>query len=275
MVMAFSPYSKFPVILAISCALSPQPVMAAASHWEETDGGRLRIVTEPWQAGMTTLRGALQIELEPGWKTYWREPGSAGIPPQVAVAGEAAQVAIHFPVPNWVDDDYGSWAGYKHPVTLPLTFTLAKDNSSRDISADVFLGICKEICIPVAAHFEVPLTVSTGSSLQTMQVDAAFAALPGGNSEALSIGVPSWTEEGKLEVSLAHRGGAGEAQLFLSAGAEHQFRKPVAVSEDGTTTVFRADPLFDPGKDSDVEMIVAARRGDDTAETTLRMPAPF
>ena len=24
---------------------------------------------------------ALQVELEPGWKTYWRSPGDAGIPP--------------------------------------------------------------------------------------------------------------------------------------------------------------------------------------------------
>lgn len=272
MVMTFSPHSKSPVIIAIVCALSPHPVMAAASHWEETDGGRLRIVTEPWQTGMTTLRGALQIELQPGWKTYWREPGSAGIPPQVTVAGDATQVAIHFPVPNWVDDDYGSWAGYKHPVTLPLTFTLAKDGSSHDIAADVFLGICKDICVPVGAHFDMPLSVSAGSSLQTMQVDAAFAALPGGNSDALSISAPSWTADGKLEVSLAHIGGDGDAQLFLSAGAEHQFRKPVAVSDDGTTTVFRADPLFEPGESGDIDLVVAARRGDDTAEITVRMP---
>lgn len=275
MVMAFIPYSKFPVIIAIACTLSPQPVMAAASRWEETDGGRLRIVTEPWQTGMATLRGALQIELEPGWKTYWREPGSAGIPPQVSVAGDAAQVAIHFPVPNWVDDDYGSWAGYKYPVTLPLTFTLSGNGSPHDIAADVFLGICKDICIPVSAHFEVPLTASAGSSLQTMQVDAAFAALPGGNSAALSIGTPSWTDDGRLQISLVHTGGDGKAELFLSAGAEHQFRKPVAVSDDGTTTVFRADPLFEPGKSGDVELIVAARHGDDTAETAMPMPAPF
>lgn len=269
------PYSKSPAIISILVVLAAQPAIAGSSQWEETDGARLRIVTETWQPGMESLRGALQVDLEPGWKTYWREPGSAGIPPQInAATGTTNEIAIHFPVPEWVDDAYGSWAGYKHPVTLPLTFAVSGESAPK-IAADVFLGICKDVCVPVTAHLEIAPASASGASLQTILVDAAFSDLPGGNSEALSIGEPSWSADGMLEISVAHAGGADATELFLSAGVEHAFAKPVAISSDDAATVFHAKPLFDPAQaDDSPEITITAKHGIDSAEVVSKLPAP-
>lgn len=268
-------HSKSPAIIALLCALSAHPALAGTSRWEEADGARLRIVTEEWRPGMKTLRGALQVELEPGWKTYWREPGSAGIPPQVTrTDAESGSVIIHFPVPEWVDDEYGSWAGYKHPVALPLTFSVSPDQPPH-IAADIFLGVCRDICVPVAASLDIPPGVSSGAALQTILVDAAFAELPGANSDALSIGDPAWTPDGMLEIRVGHADGDGDAGLFLSAGVEHPFAKPAPVSVGGGTTVFHAKPLFDALKMTEsADVVITAKHGSDATEVETRLPVP-
>jgi DsbC/DsbD-like thiol-disulfide interchange protein len=263
---------KLPFIVALLCALWSQHALAGASKWDETTGARLRVVTEDPQPGAETLRGVLQIDLEPGWKTYWREPGASGIPPSVEAVSGATEAAVHFPVPHWVDQSYGSWAGYTEPVSLPITFTL--EDGATSVAVNVFLGICHDVCVPVTGQFEVPLEHSSGSMLQSIQVDAAFANLPGGNTQALSVSKPRWTEDGLLEIRVAHDGGPDDTQLFVSGGEKHGFKKPVAAAEDQSGTVFRVEPLFDPAEAGSFELIVAVRNGNDSAEITAGIVAP-
>ena len=64
------------------------PALASTSDWTETPGGRVRVIIEdnsPNNATSNERRGALQVELQPGWKTYWRNPGDAGVPPQINI----------------------------------------------------------------------------------------------------------------------------------------------------------------------------------------------
>lgn len=267
---------KWPAIFSLICAFVPQQAFAAASQWELTDGARLRVIAEPAQPGQTELRGMLQIDLEAGWKTYWRDPGSAGIPPQVSVANDAVTgVTIHFPAPEWNDDPYGSWAGYTHPVALPLTFTLSGDTAPASLEADVFLGICRDVCVPVSAQFQIALDENRSNAMQVLLLDAAFAALPGGNSDRLSVETAQWSADGALTVTLRHAGsGPQEPQLFISAGANNPFRKPMRVTGDATTTVFRVEPAFDPAEAGKLDLVVTARNGIDAVETALTVRAP-
>ncbi len=55
--------------------------IASSSDWFETEGARIRLVTTGKPAADGKLKGMLDIELKPGWKTYWRDPGDAGVPP--------------------------------------------------------------------------------------------------------------------------------------------------------------------------------------------------
>src|SRR3546814_19049068 len=61
---------------------------AETTPWATNEGGRMRLVALPPDAD-GTVRGALQIEPKPGWITYWREPGDAGIPPHVTLSKPA------------------------------------------------------------------------------------------------------------------------------------------------------------------------------------------
>jgi len=266
---------KWPMIFTLLCGFVPQQALAAASQWQETDGARLRMVAEPAEPGETAWRGLLQIELEPGWKTYWREPGAAGIPPQISVGSdEVADVTVHYPAPEWHDDPYGSWAGYAHPVSLPLTFTMSGDARPAAVTADVFLGICRDVCVPVSMHFDVPVDEIKPNAIQTLLLDAAFSALPAKQSERLGIKEAAWTPDGMLEIRLHHAASDANPQLFVSAGTDRPFKKPELVSDDGETALFRVEPVFDPAKAGDLTLIVTARDGIDAVEKSLTVSAP-
>ncbi|MEM5473701.1 protein-disulfide reductase DsbD domain-containing protein [Hoeflea sp. AS60] len=164
----------------IALALSLGPAWSLDSGWAEAEGGRMRLVIDPVTRDNGTLAGFLDIDLEPGWKTYWRDPGSAGIPPMLDFSqsqGIAFEV-MHFPPPVRVDDGYAIWAGYTAPVQLPLIFKLTASGEAH-IRAQAFIGICEKICVPFQAEFiiEVPADMAADPSV-SQAVDAAFARLP-------------------------------------------------------------------------------------------------
>ncbi|MGY6708675.1 MAG: protein-disulfide reductase DsbD domain-containing protein [Rhizobiaceae bacterium] len=141
----------------VAALLVSSPAWAGkASAWVHTDGGSIRIVTEAAGGDDGVLRGALQIMLKPGWKTYWADPGDSGIPPSVQVTGTShvGDPEIGFPPPRLIDDGYSEFAGYDRPVTLALSFPVGGDMPAG-FGADIFLGICETICIPVQASLAV------------------------------------------------------------------------------------------------------------------------
>ncbi|MGO4839085.1 protein-disulfide reductase DsbD domain-containing protein, partial [Rhizobiaceae sp. 2RAB30] len=153
------------LILTLAIGVLPAHALASSSSWLETQGGRVRLVTAGAPDAQGVLAGALEIDLLPGWKTYWRDPGEAGVPPVLDVSGSknVASAELSFPAPQRFDDGYSKWAGYKHSIALPVKFTL-KGPGAGGIDANIFLGICETICIPVQGRLQVDPTDDPGDA---------------------------------------------------------------------------------------------------------------
>lgn len=113
-----------------------------------------------WQAGIL-------VELDPGWKTYWRMPGDAGIPPQFDWQGSAntRTVAVSYPVPVRFQDAGGETIGYHDKVVFPLSVTPASPDQMVGLKLKMFFAVCESVCIPATAELEVVLGVSNSNSL--------------------------------------------------------------------------------------------------------------
>jgi DsbC/DsbD-like thiol-disulfide interchange protein len=181
--------------LAIS-ALATPAAHAAASDWALSDGGRMRLVALPNQQG--GYDAALQIEPAPGWKTYWRHPGDAGLPPLIDLAGSENLTleATHYPAPEIGHDEGGLFYGYHRPVAIVLT--LASTDAPAALKALVMIGLCKEICLPFQASFELPLSPDARPDAdEFMALALARSALPEKPSDDFSVTDSRLSEDGK------------------------------------------------------------------------------
>lgn len=228
--------SRFILTLGL-LSLCPPPAAASASAWTETPGGRVRVIVEDGEAAKGEVRGALQIELAPGWKTYWRNPGDAGVPPQITVeSGGDARLA--YPAPMRFGEGEEGGIGYKAPVSLPITFRV--EPGGARLKGHVFLGVCQNICIPVQAEFDLPLQDGGGPSApQALAartiVETAFDRLPAPASAGFGVnGVTR--ESGRAVFDLALPDPTAPAEFFVASDAIG-LSEPVAGEKPGRFAV--------------------------------------
>jgi len=175
----------------LALATATTSATASSSEWHDSEGGKVRLVTTGKPDAQGKLQGALEIALKPGWKTYWRDPGDSGVPPQIGVerSSNVAKAVLAYPAPQRHDDGYSKWAGYDYPVTLPVSFTVPSPGEPVKIEADVLLGICETICIPVQAKFTIDPATGSDNQADATVVKAALSALPAAAQADFNINV--------------------------------------------------------------------------------------
>jgi DsbC/DsbD-like thiol-disulfide interchange protein len=246
---------------------------AAQSQWVQSQGGEVRIVADrPEPDG--TIPAILDIRLKPGWKTYWVEPGASGIPPQITVDPKdgISFSGLRFPAPKAFHDGIASYTGYDRSVAFPLSLRREK-TGSLTLKASVFLGICKDICIPVQADLHLSLPEGLAQNpLDRARIDDAVAALPMPPSDTFKVTAASFdATENRLHLSLVTPAAAMPAELFLSGPPGYSFGKPENVTaENGKVTAeiaVRVPAKGDALKSGSV--LLVARAGEQSIETPL------
>lgn len=218
-------YTKKLASMLAFCLLLPITEAAAdMSDWAENEGGRMRIIALPPDTD-GTVRGALQIEPKTGWMTYWKEPGQAGIPPQVTFEPSSGVrlTEMRFPVPKVFDEDGVRDVGYDHAVTLPFTLKTDKGKLPQQLAASAFVGLCRNICIPFQAEFRLPISVDDASlAEETRLLKEASQALPEAPSTDFTVADHKLTEDRKLlKLSLKLPAGETAAKIYVVGPQGH------------------------------------------------------
>jgi DsbC/DsbD-like thiol-disulfide interchange protein len=130
-----------------------------------------------WQTATGTHMTALHLRLAPDWKTYWRAPGDAGIPPQFNWAGSenVASVRFFWPAPDVFRTNGMQTVGYHDELVLPFEVTAVDPSRPVRLRASVDLGVCKDICVPATLTLD-SLLAAPGRADAT--ITAALDAQP-------------------------------------------------------------------------------------------------
>ncbi|WP_259974531.1 protein-disulfide reductase DsbD domain-containing protein [Leisingera aquaemixtae] len=170
---------------AAACAASLLALAAGSPALSgAAEGGIVEI--EVLDGGMTprgTYMGALRVKLQPGWKTYWRAPGDAGIPPSFSWRGarNVGALSITWPAPEvFLTSGYRT-IGYHDQLVLPVEITPETPGKPVRLKGRMQLGVCKDVCVPAELKFDHQLDASAG---RNPAIAAALASRPWSAKEA-------------------------------------------------------------------------------------------
>ncbi len=160
--------------LALALLSLTGPALAGGGMPKEVVRGD---VLPGWTTSDGTRMAAIRLTLAPGWKTYWRAPGDAGIPPTFdwTKSDNLGAIRYHWPSPD-VFDAYGlRTIGYKDSLVLPVEIRPKRPGQPVRLRGEMQLGVCETICIPARVRFDAPLT---GQGQSDPAIHAALADTP-------------------------------------------------------------------------------------------------
>jgi DsbC/DsbD-like thiol-disulfide interchange protein len=139
---------------AATLALIAAPALATTQ--EDVLQGQLR---PGWKMENGGHMAAVELMLAPGWKTYWRSPGDAGIPPSFDWSGSenVKSVRLHWPAPAVFHTNGMQTIGYHDRLVLPVEITPENPSEPIRLRVRMELGVCDEICLPAALDLATDL----------------------------------------------------------------------------------------------------------------------
>jgi len=143
----------------------------------------------------------LLLRMAPGWHTYWKFSGDAGLPtelkwklPQGWKIGE-----IQWSIPlKTIDPGDIETYGYENEVLLMQEITPPSkiDESSVKLSAEANWLVCEKICIPGGETLQLELPISTTSQPANTELFARYRRLLPQNWPGANAATAEWSRAG-------------------------------------------------------------------------------
>lgn len=150
-----------------------------ASEWVTNRHAATRLVSAQAAVGPDDTRILLgfQVDLQPGWKTYWRSPGEAGEPPRWHwdKATNVADATVAWPLPRRSSLFGVESMVYEHQVVMPITLRLRHPGQAVAVDLMVDYFVCENICVPLQGRYRLDIP-ARGVAPQPTREAALIAA---------------------------------------------------------------------------------------------------
>lgn len=188
-----------------------------------------------WRGENGMHYAGLRITLRPGWKTYWRAPGDAGIPPLFDWSGSLNMEGadVHYPRPSLFDQAGITTIGYADEVIFPFLVKAASPDEPITLTARVELGVCEDICVPVTLAVSGILPAKGGADAD---LTAAMQSRP-------ATGLPVSCDVAAISdgVTFAATSQGNPDHVVIEAGSPGIWVSEATVSREGGTYTASAD----------------------------------
>ncbi|MEP4036893.1 protein-disulfide reductase DsbD domain-containing protein [Pseudophaeobacter sp.] len=193
-----------------------------------------------------TYTGALRLTLQEGWKTYWRAPGEAGIPPRFTWRGSrnVGEMSMTWPAPEVFSTSGYQTIGYHDQLVLPIRITPEKPGRPVRLKGRMELGICKDVCVPSELSFDHQLD---SDAARNPTIAAALASRPysareaGVSASTCRLRPTKYGIEVEARITMPSAGGTEVA--VIESGSPHVFAGATTTSRSGRTLVAKSELL--------------------------------
>ena len=218
----------------------------------------------------------LLLRMAPGWHTYWKFSGDAGLPTELKwklppgwKVGE-----IQWPIPlKTIDPGDIETYGYENEILLMQEITPPSklDDSSAKLSTEANWLVCEKICIPGGATLQLDLPVASTSQPANTDVFARYRRLLPQNWPGPNVTRADWSRAGsdlRLKITSETLAKYAAVDFFPLPEQDAIVGHPALQSRNNSEILFRI-PLESAPKDllSMAGLVVFARQpnGDDRA----------
>jgi DsbC/DsbD-like thiol-disulfide interchange protein len=222
-------------IVTVSLLCAPASFWASAvcaqdaSAWDKETHAEARLI-----AGSTVktssadfVRAGVEIRLDPGWKTYWRQPGDSGVPPAFDFGGSEniGAIQVMWPAPErFPDGAGGNSIGYVGRTVLPLRISPKDATKPSTVHLKLSYAICGNLCVPAEANLELALN---GDGAEEAAIEKADLRVP-------------------RQVAFGATGDFSIRSVRREPGGEHdRVTVEVAAPKDATVELFVEGPTSD------------------------------
>ena len=201
-------------------------------------------LTGHYEAERNLLPALLHVELDEGWKTYWRSPGEGGIPPTFdwSESSNINDIEWRWPVPSRYSIQGIDTVGYQGSLTFPLMIQLSPDARQARISGTLTMSSCTTVCVLT----DYPIDLQVNLDTLTVDSDRAFAfnqAMGKVPREYDNNNVKQaiWSDANqRVQLTIERDSGWQEPQLFIHSNnealADAEFSSPNIQVEGNTLT---------------------------------------
>lgn len=190
----------------------------------------LRLIASGAPDSEGKIWGAIEIDMPPTTKTYWRVPGETGIP---LIADWTASIGIEDVQIYWPMPERDAQSAYVDHVyhghlVLPVELTLSA-HGPHIWNGDIRLGICDEMCVPASASVSLPLEVDNPHSAVALRIRQARAEVPLEiSAEDLFLETPRYdTDTGQLSFKFGREGIVPQSLIVATDDLRTLFSAPV------------------------------------------------
>ena len=214
-------------------------LQAAQGPWLESKYAKVRLISGAQATGsLTEIPAALEFQLKPEWKVYWRSPGDAGLPPELTSDNPKHEIIRFWPLPERFSLFGIDTFGYSGRVLLPIS--IKRDDTKIDLKADfTFTGelnalVCSDLCVPISGPLSLflPNEMAPPSAF-AQEIAYAKAHVPtfvtGPDIELKSIGL--MPEDRKILIELSVPDQTLKDVFIETKLAGYSFSKPVIIDK--------------------------------------------
>jgi len=211
-----------------------------------------------WRLESGAHMAAIRITLAPGWKTYWRVGGEAGIAPHLdwSDSENVRQVTLHWPRPEIFLADGLQIIGYRNEVILPVELETLRPGQTITSDLALEIGVCRDVCVPVRTTISTELPPEAEEDKFLIELALSERAISGTSAGLKSVHCrTSPIENGyrlRAELALPPQAGGPEIVVFESA-ANEVWIAPSKSSRDGNWLVAETEMLSYSGEPFDVD----------------------
>ncbi|GAM98487.1 cytochrome c-type biogenesis protein DsbD [alpha proteobacterium U9-1i] len=234
-------FAALTVVFALSVPAIAQPVR---TDNVEVEFHSARAAIAPGETFTIVLRQNIREH----WHTYWRNPGDSGEPTEITWSLPPGWSAgdIQWPAPEAIPFDVLVNYGYSGEVLFPVTLTAPanlRPGENVTLSANVYMLVCSDICIPEEADLTLTLSVDAQGRDDTIwapRIAEAIAALPRRDDNIAARVTPGTPP--RLSVAIANLTDVGDAHFFpFSRDAlDHAAPQLPSAGESGVSFTLKA-----------------------------------